>query len=251
MIQDPFQHLHLRLPRPRAPRRDPQRAPRMALPSRRALALVLLLLVTAATGASAGPILQEVVYDGVGSDADDVFTEIAVEEGFSLTGWSLQGVNGNDGKAYRTISLSGMTVPADGLLVIATAGAAGDVLAARDYTANVDWQNGPDAIRLLDPAGTIMDALQYGNAGLYNAGEGLWAPDVAAGFSLSRDAFGTDTGDNAADFLRLKTPSPGVVAPPVVPEPASLALVAGGLGVLIGSRRRAARRQPHHRGRRF
>ena len=107
----------------------------------------------------ADPILNEVCYDGTGTDADEAFTEIYGTPGLSLKGWSLWGVNGADGKVYRKLSLTGATIPSDGLLVIATTSAKGQVLSARDFTAKIDWQNGPDAIRLVlpDPDGSDPD----------------------------------------------------------------------------------------------
>ena len=202
------------------------------------LTTVTLLAGALGTPALAGPILNEVCYDGVGTDADEAFTEIRGIGGTALTGWSLRGINGSNGSAYRTISLTGMTIPTDGLLVLATSSATGAVLAARDYTASVDWQNGPDAVQLLDATGTIVDALQYGDAGVYNAGEGTYAADVLAGYSLSRDLFGTDTNDNATDFGALATPTPGVGPTSPVPEPATLVLFGLGSAGLVTWRHR-------------
>jgi predicted extracellular nuclease len=153
-------------------------------------------------------VINEVLYDGPGADSDDAFTEISAAPGTSLDGWSLVGVNGGDGAAYRVVDLSGAIVPADGLLVVATSSAAGEVLTARDLTGSVDWQNGPDAVVLLDAEGQVVDALQYGDAGPNNAGEGSPAPDVAGGDSLSRDASHTDSDDNLADFAPAD-PTPG------------------------------------------
>ena len=102
-------------------------------------------------------------------------------------------VNGGDGTVYRTVDLTGAPFPADGILVIATSSAAGEVLLQRDLVGSVDWQNGPDAVQLRDPGGTVVDALQYGDAGTFSAGEGTPAPLVAAGESLSRDSAGSDT----------------------------------------------------------
>jgi len=199
---------------------------------------VALLLALAADAAHAGPILYEVRYDGVGSDATDVFTEIHGPPGTSLTGWSLRGINGATGTSYRSVSLTGAVLPSDGLLVIATSSATGMVLLARDFIANVDWQNGPDAVQLLDPSGAIVDALQYGDAGTYNAGEGNPAMDVDAGWSLTRDFLATDTNDNAWDFAPQPAPTPGI-GPSPAPEPATLLLVvAGGAGLAVGRRRR-------------
>jgi len=180
------------------------------------IAAILLSPGLAAPG-SATPIIQEVVYDGPGADADDVFTELYGAPGESLDGWTLVGVNGGDGSDYRTVDLSGALFPDDGILVIATSSAAGEALLQRDFVGSVDWQNGPDAVQLRDPGGAVVDALQYGDAGAFNAGEGAFASTVTAGESLSRNSDGTDTDDNAADFTALTVPSPGEGPAPAPP----------------------------------
>ena len=70
------------------------------------------------------PVIQEVLYDGPGTDADDVFTEIFGIAGMSLDGWSLVGVNGSNQQSYRTVTLEGAVIPNDGILVITTLAAA-------------------------------------------------------------------------------------------------------------------------------
>ena len=103
---------------------------------RRLAAATILLL--AQQGANALPVLLEVYYDAPGPDAASVFTEIAGSAGFSLTGYTLVGFNGGTGDAYRTIALDGVSIPADGTLVLATVSASGDTLAVRDVIASVD-----------------------------------------------------------------------------------------------------------------
>ena len=170
---------------------------------------VMAVLILAAGSVLAAPIIREILYDGPGSDADDVFTELSGAPGSNLDGWTLVGINGDSGMAYRSVDLTGAIFPADGLLVLATGDAAGAVLEQRDFIAEVDWQNGPDAVQLRDPEGVVVDALQYGDAGAFNAGEGVPVATVASGQSLSRDAEGGDTNDNLADFVPQEVPSPG------------------------------------------
>ena len=195
----------------------------------------------------AAPIIQEVLYDAAGPDAADAFTEILGLAGMSLDGWSLVGINGGTGLAYRTIDLTGAVIPDDGLLVIATTSANASLAVSRDLSANVDWQNGPDAVQLLDPFAVVVDALQYGDAGVNNAGLGVPALDALAGSSLSRDMFGINTGDNFTDFV-VGMPSPGIGPAPItptpgpgpgptpVPEPATLLML--GAGILAVTLRR-------------
>ena len=194
------------------------------------------LLIMASAGASP-VVIQEVLYDGLGSDADDVFTELFGIPGGSLNGWTLVGVNGRNGESYRTIDLSGALIPDDGLLLIATSSANMSLAALADFIANVDWQNGPDAVQLWF-GDVLQDALQYGDAGVNNAGEGMHAPITPAGMSLSRSFFGTDTDDNAADFL-VSEATPGA-GPAVVPLPAATWLLASALVMLGVWRKRSA-----------
>jgi hypothetical protein len=188
-------------------------------------------------------LLHEVFYDAEGADAPHVFTEISGLPGASLDGYRLVGIDGASGLAYRQIDLSGVLIPEDGLLVIATARALGELLAVRDFIADVDWQNGPEAIQIWDALGAVVDALQYGDAGSFRLGEGPYAPDPQAGFSLTRDVMSTDTGDNHVDF-QVATPTPGTgrdIAA-VAEPPAFLVLAAGFLGLVPFGRRAYSRR---------
>lgn len=191
---------------------------RRAVPRRLVAAALTAALALGPTAAAAQVLIDEVVYDGVGTDADDVFTELVGPPGLPLAGWTLVGINGGDGISYRTIDLTGAIVPADGVLVIATADLADSLVAARDFIGAVDWQNGPDAIQLRDANGIVVDAIQYGDAGPFNAGEGTPAPTVASGQSLSRDSLGTDTQDNLADFAWRGASSPGIGPQPPGPQ---------------------------------
>ena len=200
------------------------------------------------------PLIHEVFYDAEGSDAAHVFTEIAGLPGARLDGYRLVGIDGASGLVYRQIDLTGALIPEDGLLVIATARALGELLSVRDFIADVDWQNGPEAIQIWDALGAVVDALQYGDAGALYLGEGLFAPDPQAGFSLTRDLLSSDTGDNRTDF-QVSTPTPGTGRAPasVAEPPAFLVLVVGLLGLIPISGapwgRLAEREAPRARGR--
>ncbi len=188
------------------------------------------LMVLLLTGpARAAVVIQEVLYDGPGTDPDDVFTELYGDPGTSLDGWSLIGFNGSDGSVYRTIDLTGSAIPADGLFVIVTGSASPELAAVGDLIANVDWQNGPDALQLF--AGELLiDALQYGDAGTNNAGEGDFAPDISGTMSLSRNSLALDTDNNAVDFS-VVAPTPGTGVS-VVPVPAAAWLFVSALTLL-------------------
>ena len=163
---------------------------------------------TPEVGPSPTVVINELYYDEPSTDGMAVFTELAGPPGTDLTGWTLVGLDGNDGEPYREIDLSGAVIPGNGLLVIATEEALGSVASVRAFVANVDWQNGPDAVALIDPDGRTVDAVQYGSESGFHGGEGPNAPDVANGRSLSRrDRI--DTNDNAADFESMAEPTPG------------------------------------------
>jgi hypothetical protein len=155
-------------------------------------------------------ILNEVLYDGDSTDEDDVFIELWGDPGLDLGGYNLVGVNGNDGAIYATIDLFGRTMPADGYFVVVHPSASAALLAQADMqNAAVDLQNGPDGVQLRWGSATVVDALGYGDAGAYFAGEGAYAPDVSAGRSLSRNRAHWDTDDNLTDFHSDDTPTPG------------------------------------------
>jgi hypothetical protein len=200
-------------------------------------AVVLAAFTLTARAGTATPIwIQEVVYDAPGPDAAHAFTELVGPPGTSLDGFRVVGVNGSTGSSYRTIDLAGAIIPADGIFVLATEAASLALAAERDFIGPVDWQNGPDAIQLWSPLEELADALQYGDAGDGNRGEGAPAEDVAPGLSLSRDDRGTDTDDNARDF-RASEPTPGKVGDgKPVPEPPAVMLLTLGTAALLRKR---------------
>ncbi len=182
-----------------------------------------LLYALACLGLVAGPaaaqqdfVINEIYYDGPGTDAG-CFTEILGPAGADLTGFTLVGVNGSDGLVYRTIPLDGMFIPADGRLVIAQDATVPNY----DYiNTGVDWQNGPDEVEL-SQVGAYLDGICYGEAALLSCEGGTWGPDVVSGMSISRCPDGFDSNNNADDTEET-APTPGETnacsGPPVPTE---------------------------------
>jgi len=202
-------------------------------------AVILTALTLISTLGEAVPIkIQEVVYDAAGPDSPHVFTELVGAPGTVLDGWLLIGVNGSTGLPYRTLDLTGAVIPDDGIFVITTSRASVALAAERDFIGAVDWQNGPDAVQLWSSLEELADALQYGDAGEGNRGEGEPAEDVDPGLALTRDASGTDTDNNAADF-RSASPTPGRLGESAIPLPAppTMATLVLGTALLFNRKR--------------
>ena len=158
-------------------------------------------------------VINEVYYDERGADGDEEFTEIHGPAGMPLDGWSLVGINlGSTSyprlEEYEVIPLVG-SVPASGLYLVAVNANVGGLV---DHIADVDWQNGPDVVQLVDPTGRVIDSIQYGERGDVIVGEGRPANKSGSSKSLSRDADHTDTDDNASDFTE-GLPTPGTDGP--------------------------------------
>jgi hypothetical protein len=204
----------------------------------------LLVLVLAPAAAQALPVISEVFYDAVGSDDGLSFVELYGTPGSSLAGIVLEGVNGSNGAVGPSLALAGV-FPADGIFVVADATSGGvSFVAGADQLLDFDFQNGPDSI-VLRSASSVLDAVGYGvfASGEVFAGEGAPAVDPAAGASLARRFADVDTGNNAADFVVLDTPTPGSAPLAPVPEPASAPLLGAALGALAIRRRRRGRRR--------
>ncbi|MCP5057523.1 MAG: lamin tail domain-containing protein [bacterium] len=194
-----------------------------------ALALAAALTLFSTSPAAALPLLSEVYYDASGSDDGFVFVEISGQPGASLTGFSIEGVNGTDGSITGTLLLMGQ-LGSDGLFVVGDlASGGGTSVVGADQLLNFDFQNGPDSVVLRDASGNVVDALGYGSFGPGQsfAGEGSAASDPPAGSSLARHDGWADTDDNAADFGELAVPTPGSAPGVPVPEPSQLGFLIG------------------------
>ncbi len=158
--------------------------------------------------APAKVVISELLYDSVGKDTE-AFVELKAPAGTDLSGFTLVGINGDGGAVYNALALKGK-VGGDGLFVIAHTAAGKATADQADMKSDlVDFQNGPDSVQVRY-GGTVVDAVGYGSfSGKQFGGEGTPAPDVAAGHSLARDAKGTDTDNNKADFKDVAAPTPG------------------------------------------
>jgi hypothetical protein len=197
-----------------------------------------------ASSVQAAPIISEVLYDAASSDNGNVFVELFGTPGTVLDGLVLEGVNGSDGSVYRTISLSGV-IGASGVFLIGDdSGDGTSFISNTDLVDDIDFQNGPDSVVLRD-AGSVLDAIGYGDfTGLFFAGEGVAAPDAAAGFSLARHTPSLDTDNNFDDFIELELPTPGSVPVSAVPLPPAAALFLSGIVGLVGIARKRGVLQP-------
>ena len=195
------------------------------------------------SSARAAPVISELFYDAVGSDAGLAFVELYGAPGESLEGLVLEGINGGNGAVYASLALSGV-IPGDGVFLIGDDDGSGSTaVPGADLVGSVDYQNGPDSVVLRD-SGSVIDAVGYGSFGATDifAGEGDAAPDPAAGSSIARLNPVLDTDDNGVDFAVLAIPTPGSVpALSSVPLPPGIALFASGFMGLVSVARRRLR----------
>ncbi|MCK4941459.1 hypothetical protein KAS45_05145, partial [candidate division WOR-3 bacterium] len=155
--------------------------------------------------------INEVYYDTPGADSG-CFTEVFGPGMMNLNGFTLVGVNGNDGTDYATIDLAGYVIPNDGFFVV---GDNPTVLNVDLVDILADFQNADDNVELRFN-GITIDALGYGILnGWVFTGEWLPAVDVMGGYSLGRYPDGHDTDDNSLDFNDYEAPTPGITNPAV------------------------------------
>lgn len=135
-----------------------------------------------------------------------------------LTGWSVEylSASGNSGGKHE---LSG-SLPAGGYFLIQEGGGGtGEPLPAPDAEGNLNLSGSKGSVKLYDASGAEVDLVGYGEASL---SEGSPAQALSNSSSAQRDAKGTDTDDNAADFsAAAPTPkSTGGATAPEDPQPA-------------------------------
>jgi len=167
------------------------------------LFIVLILLVNSRSYAGE-VVINEIFYDSGQTDVG-CFVELYGKPGLNLDGYRLVGVNGNDGKEYNQIDLSGYRIRPTGYFVVAQDE---NVSSADIVDSKVDYQNGPDNIELWSKDGKV-DSVGYGNFEKATfTGEGTPTLDLL-GYSIGRRKDGFDSNDNSIDFVGLAIPSPG------------------------------------------
>lgn len=165
--------------------------------------------------------INEVYYDAPGSDTNGVlFVELRGTPDADVGGYVIHFVNGDGGTVTESVTIAdGTAIPEDGLFVIAdgmTGNLSATQVAEADIVDNFDPQNGPEAVQLISPGGKVVDVVGYGMPLPLYGESGLPmyeitpAPDAPSGQSISRRAGEPDTDNNAADFVVLATPTPGV-----------------------------------------
>ena len=159
-------------------------------------------------------VINEVFYDPPGKDIG-CFVELMGVPGFNLNGCFLIGVNGEGGKQYNRIDLSGYTIPADGYFVVAQDKKVNN---ADMINSKVDFQNGPDNIELWH-GNKKLDSVGYGDfSDAVFSGEGKPTFDLS-GYSIGRRPDGADIDNNIADFVGLPRLSPGAPNTPYTALP--------------------------------
>jgi len=192
---------------------------------------------TAATDGSAA-VISEVF--GGGGNKGAAFTHDFIElynptdAPIDLTGYTVEyfSASGNTG---GKVELSDTIAPHGYFLVQGAAGnGAGEALPAPDAEGNLNMSGSKGSVQLADATGTPIDTIGYGAASLK---ESTAAAGLSNTKSASRDAEGTDTDDNAADFTtgaptptnsgnEAPTPQPEELVEPEQPAPEGVTAIA-------------------------
>jgi hypothetical protein len=194
----------------------------------------LLAVLALVTAVPAQVMLNEILYDTQGNDDPNLmFTEIYGPPGTNLTGWTLVGMNGNNGGAvYRTVTITG-SIPADGYFVVGNTASVPNVdfVCGGGMTAGVDWENAGsstaascDGLDLRNSSGAVVDHICYGECdsndvctpeGTGNAPDAF--PSGGINKSIGRSPDHTDTDDNSHDWAIPETLTPGAPNGAVIP----------------------------------
>ena len=159
------------------------------------------------------------VYGG-GGNKGAAFTKDFIElynptsADLDLTGWSVEylSASGNSGGKHE---LSG-SIPAGGYFLIQEGGGdTGEPLPSPDAEGNLNMSGSKGSVKLYDASGAEVDIVGYGEASI---SEGSPAPALNNSTSAQRDAEGTDTDNNAADFSAA-APTPKSAGGATVPDP--------------------------------
>jgi len=171
---------------------------------RQKFVILYLLLLVSSRSYAGDVVINEIYYDSGQVDVG-CFVELYGEPNLSLDDYYLIGVNGNDGKKYNQIDLSGYRIRPTGYFVVAQDES---VINADMVDSKADYQNGPDNIELWNKDGKV-DSVGYGNFEKATfTGEGTPTLDLS-GYSIGRRKDGYDSGDNSVDFVGLAIQSPG------------------------------------------
>ncbi|MBT8137616.1 MAG: PEP-CTERM sorting domain-containing protein [Gammaproteobacteria bacterium] len=199
------------------------------------IVLAFILALPLQLHASTLPFINELHYDNGGTDVGEG-VEIAGASGTVLDGWSLLFYNGSTGTIYRTLNLSGTIIDQGtgyGTLAFETGA----------------LQNGaPDGIALVDSNGSVQQFLSYEGSffALEGAAIGLRSTDIGIAESSDTPAdwslqlAGTGNAYEAFTWIATGNTFGQVNAGQsftVVPVPASLPLLAGGLATLLRRKR--------------
>lgn len=113
--------------------------------------------------------ISEFHYDNAGADVNE-FIEITGPAGTNLTGYTIALYNGGDGDTYSTSNLMG---------TIADEGAGCGIV----FITPSSFQNGPDAIALVDNAGNVLQFISYEGTVTANSGPAVGMTSIDIGIS--------------------------------------------------------------------
>lgn len=193
-----------------------------------ALALAPSVTAHAAGGADASVVVNEVYGGGGNSGAalKNDFIELRNDgsTAVDLSSWSVQYISAAPGATttWQTTPLSGSIAPGDTYLVQEAAGAGGTTaLPTPNATGSINMSGTAGTVALVSSQtaltcktsadcaadSTVRDLVGYGTAAIFTGNAA--APATSNTTSDSRDASGTDTGQNGADFTNgAPTPTP-------------------------------------------